>query len=369
MIAIRSLLVTGGAGFIGSNFVRLALSKPEVQTVVNLDKLTYAGHPENLAEIAGDRRHQFVQGDINDGELVANLLRRHEVDALVNFAAESHVDRSIDSPEPFLQTNVLGTFHLLEAATRHQAALAPPRAAAFRLLHVSTDEVFGSLGPDEAAFSETNPHRPNSPYAASKAAADHLVRAYFHTHGTPVVTTNCSNNYGPRQFPEKLIPLALLNALAGRPIPIYGDGRHRRDWLFVDDHCAAIWQVLAGGRPGETYNVGGSCERSNLDLVGELCGVLDAISPRADGKPYRQQIAHVPDRPGHDRRYAIDHAKVSSELGWRPLESLASGLEKTVRWYLENRAWCEAVSRSGLYQGERLGTDACRRKGHHAHAG
>ncbi len=353
---MRSLLVTGGAGFIGSSFVRLALAQPEVRTVVNLDKLTYAGHPENLAEIAGDPRHHFVHGDINDADLVADLLRQHDVDAIVNFAAESHVDRSIDSPEPFLQTNVLGTFRLLETAARHHATLAGERAAAFRVLHVSTDEVFGSLAPEEAAFTETHPHRPNSPYAASKAAADHLVRAYFHTYGVPVVTTNCSNNYGPRQFPEKLIPLALLNALAGRPIPIYGDGRHVRDWLYVEDHCAAIWRVLAAGRLGETYNIGGSCERSNLDLVAELCRVLDAVSPRADRKSYREQIAHVPDRPGHDRRYAIDHAKITAELGWRPRESLATGLEKTVRWYLANRAWCDAVTRSGAYEGQRLGT-------------
>jgi dTDP-glucose 4,6-dehydratase len=351
----RSLLVTGGAGFIGSSFVRLALAQPGVRAVVNLDKLTYAGHPENLAEITGDPRHHFVRGDINDAELVADLLRRHEVDAIVNFAAESHVDRSIDSPEPFLQTNVLGTFRLLETATRHHATLSGERAAAFRVLHVSTDEVFGSLGPVDAAFSETHPHRPNSPYAASKAAADHLVRAYFHTYGAPVVTTNCSNNYGPRQFPEKLIPLALLNALSGRPIPIYGDGRHVRDWLYVEDHCAAIWQVLAAGRLGETYNLGGDCERSNLALVGELCRALDVISPRADGKSYREQITHVPDRPGHDRRYAIDHAKITRELGWRPRESLSTGLEKTVRWYLANHAWRDAVTRSGSYEGERLG--------------
>ena len=296
-----------------------------------------------------------MRGDINDAGLVSDLLVRHEIEAIVNFAAESHVDRSIESPEPFLQTNVLGTFRLLETAARHHATLPGNRAAAFRLLHVSTDEVFGSLGPGDAAFTEEHPHRPNSPYAASKAAADHLVRAYFHTFGAPVVTTNCSNNYGPRQFPEKLIPLALLSALSGKSIPIYGDGRQVRDWLYVDDHCEAIWQVLLKGRLGGTYNIGGGNERSNLDLVGALCRVLDAISPRTDGKPYHEQITHVPDRPGHDRRYAIDHGRISRELGWHPRESLASGLEKTVRWYLAHRAWCETVARSGSYQGERLG--------------
>ena len=352
----RTLLVTGGAGFIGSSFVRLALAQPDVRAVINLDKLTYAGHPESLAEIAGDPRHHFVRGDIGDPTLVAHLLREHAVDEIVNFAAESHVDRSIDSPEPFLQTNVLGTFRLLEAAVRYRAELPANRAAAFRMLHVSTDEVYGSLSANDAPFSETQPHRPNSPYAASKAGADHLVRAYFHTFGLPVLTTNCSNNYGPRQFPEKLIPLALLNALAGKPIPIYGDGQQVRDWLYVEDHCAAIWRVLESGRPGETYNIGGDCERTNLSLVGELCGVLDAMTPRADGKSYREQIAFVPDRPGHDRRYAIDHEKISLELKWRPLESLSSGLEKTVRWFLANRAWCDAVTRSASYQGERLGS-------------
>ena len=351
----RAFLITGGAGFIGSNFVRQALARPDVRVVVNLDKLTYAGHLENLAEIVADARHHFVRGDINDLALVARLLREHDVDVVVNFAAESHVDRSIDSPEPFLQTNVLGTFRLLEATARHRAALPPDRAAAFRLLHVSTDEVYGSLEAGAAPFSETHPHRPNSPYAASKAGADHLVRAYFHTFGLPVLTTNCSNNYGPRQFPEKLIPLAIRSALAGRPIPIYGDGRHVRDWLFVEDHCTAIWRVLESGRPGETYNIGGSCERTNVELVGEICGVLDAVSGRPDRKSYRDQITFVPDRPGHDRRYAIDHTKISRELGWQPAESLATGLEMTVRWYLANSDWCDAVTRSALYQGERLG--------------
>ena len=351
----RALLITGGAGFIGSSFVRQALARPDIRVVVNLDLLTYAGHPENLTEIVGDSRYCFVHGDINDAALVARLLREHDVDAIVNFAAESHVDRSIDSPEPFLQTNVLGTLRLLEAARHYRAALPPERAAAFRLLHVSTDEVYGSLEAGDSAFSESHPHRPNSPYAASKAGADHLVRAYFHTFGLPVLTTNCSNNYGPRQFPEKLIPLALQNALAARPIPIYGDGRQVRDWLYVDDHCSAIAQVLDAGRPGETYNIGGDGERSNLALIGELCRVLDGISPRADGKSYEELVTFVPDRPGHDRRYAIDHAKISRELGWQPLESLSTGLEKTVRWYLANPAWCDAVTRSASYQGERLG--------------
>ena len=351
----RALLITGGAGFIGSSFVRLALAQSDVRTVINLDKLTYAGHPESLAEVTGDPRHIFVRGDINDATLVARLLREHAVDAIINFAAESHVDRSIDSPEPFLQTNVLGTFRLLEAAVRHRASLPGERAAAFRMLHVSTDEVYGSLNAEDAPFSETHPHRPNSPYAASKAGADHLVRAYFHTFGLPVLTTNCSNNYGPRQFPEKLIPLALLNALAGKPLPIYGDGKQVRDWLYVEDHCVAIWRVLESGRPGETYNIGGGCERTNLALVGELCAVLDAVTPRVDAKSYREQITFVPDRPGHDRRYAIDHARITRELSWQPRESLSSGLEKTVRWYLANRGWCEVVSHSASYQGERLG--------------
>lgn len=351
----RALLVTGGAGFIGSSFVRQALLRPDVRIVVNLDKLTYAGHPENLTEIAADPRHQFVRGDINDAALVARLLREHDVDAIVNFAAESHVDRSIDSPEPFLQTNVLGTFRLLEAAVRHRAALSPERAAAFRVLHVSTDEVYGSLETDAAPFSETHAHCPNSPYAASKAGADHLVRAYFHTFGLPVLTTNCSNNYGPRQFPEKLIPLALRNALAGRPIPIYGDGRQVRDWLYVEDHCTAIWRVLNSGRPGETYNIGGDGERTNLALIEELCRVLDVVSPRSSGHSYYELIAFVADRPGHDRRYAIDHAKISRELGWQPRESLVTGLEKTVGWYLAHPAWCDVVTRSASYAGERLG--------------
>jgi dTDP-glucose 4,6-dehydratase len=352
---MRSLLVTGGAGFIGSNFVRYALAQPGTHTVVNLDKLTYAGHPENIADLAEDPRHHFVRGDINDAELVGDLLRRHDVEGIVNFAAESHVDRSIDSPEPFLQTNVLGTFRLLEVATRHHATLAPARAAAFRLLHASTDEVFGSLGPDDESFTETHPLLPHNPYAASKASADHLVRAYFRTYGTPVLSTNCSNNYGPRQFPEKLIPLALRHALNGRPIPIYGDGRQVRDWLYVEDHCTATWQVLTAGRPGESYNIGGDCERSNLALLAELCRILDSVSPRADGKSHRDQLTHVADRPGHDRRYAINHGKISRELAWEPRESLSTGLEKTVRWYLANQAWCDAVMRSGLYHGERLG--------------
>ncbi len=344
----RALLVTGGAGFIGSSFVRLALASDPSAVVVTLDKLTYAGNRESLADLAGETRHVFVQGDIGDGALLEQLFRDHAFAAVVHFAAESHVDRSIDSPEEFLATNVLGTFRLLECARRQ-------RRAGFRFLQVSTDEVYGSLGPAAPGFAETHAYQPNSPYSASKAGADHLARAYFHTYDLAVLTTNCSNNYGPRQFPEKLIPLVLLNALAGRPLPIYGDGQNVRDWLYVEDHCHAILRVLEAGRPGEVYNIGGSCELTNLTLVGELCTTLDRLTPRADGASYCEQIKFVADRPGHDRRYSIDHAKITSELGWQPRETLASGMEKTVRWYLENQAWCEAVTRNAKYRLERLG--------------
>ncbi len=347
-------LVTGGAGFIGSNFIRHVLGSGSGARVVNLDKLTYAGNPATLADVEAHPGYTFVHGDITDAALLTGLFAEHAVTAVVHFAAESHVDRSIDSPEDFLLTNVLGTFRLLEAARRHWKTLAAEHAAAFRFLHVSTDEVYGSLTAEDPAFTEQTPFAPNSPYAASKAGSDHFARAYFHTYGLPVVTTNCSNNYGPCQFPEKLIPLMILNALDGKALPIYGDGANVRDWLFVADHCAAISRVLADGRPGETYNVGGNHERTNLQIVDTLCRTLDRLSPRADGQSYLTQKTFVADRPGHDRRYAIDSAKLQGELGWSPAESFDSGLEKTIRWYLGNRAWCEQVS-ADKYSRERLG--------------
>ncbi len=337
-------LVTGGAGFIGSNFIRHVLASGSDPRVVNLDKLTYAGNPATLADVASHPNYAFVHGDITDAKLLASLFAEHSFTAVVHFAAESHVDRSIDSPEDFLLTNVLGTFRLLEAARRHWKTLSPDAAASFRFLHVSTDEVYGSLSAEDPAFTEQTPFAPNSPYAASKAGSDHFARAYFHTYGLPVVTTNCSNNYGPSQFPEKLIPLMILNALDGKGLPIYGDGANVRDWLFVEDHCAAISRVLAAGRPGETYNVGGNHERTNLQIVDTLCRTLDRLSPRADGQSYLVQKTFVADRPGHDRRYAINSAKLQGELGWTPAESFDTGLEKTIRWYLGNRAWCEQVS-------------------------
>jgi dTDP-glucose 4,6-dehydratase len=348
-----NLLVTGGCGFIGSNFVRHLLGAGTGK-VVNLDKLTYAGNPANLADVEGNPRYAFVHGDIGDEALVGRLLGEHAVGAVVNFAAESHVDRSIDSPEPFVQTNVVGTLRLLNATKRYWLALAPAAKAAFRFLHISTDEVYGSLGPRDPAFTEATPFAPNSPYAASKAASDHLVRSYQHTFGLPTLTTNCSNNYGPYHFPEKLFPLVILNALEGRKLPIYGDGQQVRDWLYVGDHCAAIARVLAAGRPGETYNVGGLNERANLDVVRLLCSLLDARAPRADGRPYAEQIEFVADRPGHDRRYAIDCGKITRELGWTPAESFESGLAKTVDWYLAHRDWCQEIT-SKRYARERLG--------------
>ena len=348
-------LVTGGAGFIGSNFIRHVLADDAATRIVNLDKLTYAGNPATLADLETHPNYSFVHGDITDAALLSRLFAEHAFTAVVHFAAESHVDRSIDRPEDFLHTNVLGTFRLLEAARRHWKILAPAAAAAFRFLHVSTDEVYGSLSSDDPAFTEETPFAPNSPYAASKAGSDHFARAYFHTYGLPVVTTNCSNNYGPFQFPEKLIPLMILNALDGKALPIYGDGANVRDWLFVHDHCAAIARVLAGGRPGETYNVGGNHERTNVQIVDTLCRTLDRLSPRADGRSYLTQKTFVADRPGHDRRYAINPAKLQGELGWSPAESFDTGLEKTIRWYLENRAWCERVS-ADKYARERLGT-------------
>jgi dTDP-glucose 4,6-dehydratase len=342
------ILTTGGAGFIGSNFVLDWLAGLE-EPVLNLDRLTYAGNLENLAGLRGDPRHVFVQGDIGDAALVARLLAEHRPRAVVNFAAESHVDRSIHGPEDFIQTNIVGTFRLLEAVRGYWSGLAPAEQAAFRFVHVSTNEVYGSLGQDDLAFQETRRYEPNSPYSASKAASDHLVRAWHHTYGLPVLTTNCSNNYGPYHFPEKLIPLCIHNALAGKPLPIYGDGQQRRDWLYVGDHCAAIRRVLEAGRPGEVYNVGGWNEKANLEVVTTLCDMLDALNPRADGRPYREQIAFVADRPGHDRRYAIDAGKLERELGWKPLETFETGIRKTVRWYLDNQAWVRNVT-SGAYR-------------------
>lgn len=343
-----SILVSGGAGFIGSNFV-LDWFGDSGEPVITLDKLTYAGNPANLASLQGDSRHELVVGDIGDTALVTALLDQHRPRAVINFAAESHVDRSILGPGEFIQTNIVGTFNLLEAVRSYWAVLPPPERAAFRFLHISTDEVYGSLAPDAAAFSETHRYEPNSPYSASKAASDHLVRAYHHTYGLPVLTTNCSNNYGPYHFPEKLIPLVIHNALGGQPLPIYGDGQQIRDWLYVKDHCSAIRAVLAGGRPGETYNVGGWNEMSNLDVVKTICRLLDELKPRADGQPYEAQITFVKDRPGHDRRYAIDARKLERELGWRPAETFASGIRKTVRWYLDNPQWVADVT-SGAYR-------------------
>ncbi len=347
-----TILVTGGAGFIGSNFVRHALADPG-RRVVNLDLLTYAGHRENLADLEGDPRYLFVRGDIGDRDLVRSLLREHRPGAVVNFAAESHVDRSIDGPAAFIQTNVLGTFNLLDCARTFWRELDAEAAAAFRFLHVSTDEVYGSLGA-EGLFHEETPYAPNSPYSASKAASDHLVRAWYHTYGLPVLTTNCSNNYGPYQFPEKLIPLMILNAVAGKPLPIYGDGGNVRDWLHVTDHCRAIDRVLEAGRPGEVYNVGGNSEKSNLEVVDTLCALLDELSPGSPSTPHAGLKTFVPDRPGHDRRYAIDAGKIRRELGWEPRHTFESGLRSTVEWYLENREWCRQVT-GDRYGGERLG--------------
>ncbi|MCA1937393.1 MAG: dTDP-glucose 4,6-dehydratase [Dechloromonas sp.] len=342
------ILVTGGAGFIGSNFV-LDWCAQHNESVINLDALTYAGNLENLATLDGNPAHVFVRGDIGDFGLVARLLAEHKPRAVINFAAESHVDRSIHGPEDFIQTNIVGTFRLLEAVRAYFGGLNETDKAAFRFLHVSTDEVYGSLAKDDPAFTETNRYEPNSPYSASKAASDHLVRAYHHTYGLPVLTTNCSNNYGPYHFPEKLIPLCIHNALAGKPLPIYGDGQQIRDWLYVKDHCSAIRRVLEAGRLGEVYNVGGWNEKANLDVVHTLCAILDELSPRADGKSYREQITFVTDRPGHDRRYAIDATKLERELGWKPAETFETGILKTVRWYLDNQDWVKNVT-SGAYR-------------------
>ena len=352
-----NLLVTGGCGFIGSNFIRqrLAEKNSPLRKLVNLDLLTYAGNPANLSDLAGDPRYVFAQGDIGDVGLVARLLAEHSIDAVVNFAAESHVDRSIDSPEPFIQTNVVGTLRLLNNARLHWSKLPEPRKAGFRFLHVSTDEVYGSLALGAPAFTEEHNYEPNSPYAASKAASDHLVRAYQHTYGLPTLTTNCSNNYGPYHFPEKLIPLVILNALELKNLPVYGDGMQIRDWLYVEDHAAAIWQVLNRGRVGETYNIGGLNEQPNIAIVKKICELLDRKAPRGDGQSYSSQITYVADRPGHDRRYAIDCAKLQQELGWKPQESFATGIEKTVDWYLQHRGWAAEIT-AKKYSRERLGT-------------
>jgi dTDP-glucose 4,6-dehydratase len=352
-----NLLVTGGCGFIGSNFIRqrLADAGPALNRLVNLDLLTYAGNPANLADLADDGRYVFAQGDIGDAALVEKLFSEHQIDAVVNFAAESHVDRSIDSPEPFIQTNVTGTLRLLNCARRHWSRLPPDKKKEFRFLHVSTDEVYGSLAPSAPAFTEDHNFEPNSPYAASKAASDHLVRSYQHTYGLPTLTTNCSNNYGPYHFPEKLIPLIILNALDEKPLPVYGDGMQIRDWLYVEDHVRAIWLVLQKGRIGETYNIGGLNEQPNIQIVRAICSLLDRKCPRKGGGSYSALITHVTDRPGHDRRYAIDCSKIGRELGWRPQESFATGIEKTVDWYLAHRDWAAEIT-AKRYSRERLGT-------------
>ena len=354
------ILVTGGAGFIGANFV-LEWFADRDEAIVNLDKLTYAGNLQNLAPLAGDERHKFVRGDICDGEQIARLLAEHQPRAVINFAAESHVDRSIHGPGEFIETNVVGTFRLLDAVRGYWNGLEGAAKADFRFLHVSTDEVYGTLALDDPAFSESNRYEPNSPYSASKAASDHLVRAWHHTYGLPTLITNCSNNYGPLQFPEKLIPLMIVNALGGKPLPVYGDGMQIRDWLYVADHCRAIMRVLDGGKVGETYNIGGWNEKPNIEIVKTICAMLDDVRPRNDGASYAEQITYVTDRPGHDRRYAIDARKIEAELGWRPDESFDTGIAKTIQWYLDNGSWTEAVQ-SGAYR-EWLDTNYADRAG------
>ena len=343
-----TILVTGGAGFIGSNFVHHWLTAGK-GAIVNLDKLTYAGNYENLTHLEGNADHVFVRGDIADPSLVASLLSEYRPAAIVNFAAESHVDRSITGPDDFVQTNVVGTFHLLQSALGYWKGLPAEDRPAFRFLHVSTDEVYGSLGADDPAFAETTAYAPNSPYSASKASSDHLVRAFHHTYGLPTLTTNCSNNYGPYQFPEKLIPLVIHNALKGQEIPVYGDGGNVRDWLYVTDHCLAIGAVLDAGRPGEVYNIGGNSEKTNLEVVGTICAILDRLVPRSGSHPYASLITFVTDRPGHDRRYAIDASKIRQEIGWEPEETFETGIAKTVQWYIDNAAWVENVT-TGNYQ-------------------
>lgn len=352
-----NILVTGGCGFIGSNFIKLVLGSGEdafagVQKLVNLDALTYAGNLENLAELSEDERYVFVEGSIENAELLEKLFTQYAFDAVVNFAAESHVDRSIDTPEPFFQTNVIGTLRLIDASRRYWNAF--KETSAFRFLHVSTDEVYGTLGEEDPAFTETTPYAPNSPYSASKAASDFIIRAAFHTYGMPVMTTNCSNNYGPYQFPEKLIPLMILNALDEKPLPIYGDGMNVRDWLYVEDHCRGIWASLVGGRLGETYNIGGLNEMPNIRIVDTLCEILDELRPRAGGASYKELKTFVKDRPGHDRRYAIDCSKIDAELGWKPRETFDTGIRKTVEWYLNNADWCTSITEK-KYQRQRLG--------------
>jgi len=349
---MQKILVAGGAGFIGGCFVRQALAESKCE-IINLDLLTYAGNLDSLASVAGDSRHQFVQGNIGDGELVRRLLDEYRPHAIVNFAAESHVDRSIDGPASFVETNVVGTFRLLEATRGYWNQLSEPEKSEFRFLHVSTDEVYGSLGLD-GKFVETSPYAPNSPYSASKASSDHFVRAYHHTYGLPVLTTNCSNNYGPFQFPEKLIPLMVLNAVAGKPLPVYGTGANVRDWLFVEDHCRAIRLVLEKGKPGEVYNIGGDCERTNLQVVEAICQIVDKLVPDLSHKPCKDLLKFVKDRPGHDHRYAIDASKIKRQLGWRPQQTFEQGLELTVQWYLDNDQWVQRIT-SGTYRGERLG--------------
>ena len=349
----KTLLITGAAGFIGGNFVLGALDQHTHWRIVTLDALTYAGNLDTLASLEGNPRHTFIHGSIGDAEVVDDLLTNYRPSAIINFAAESHVDRSIDSPEAFIQTNILGTFQLLESARKYWRSLTEAEQRDFRFLHVSTDEVYGSLGPT-GKFTETTPYQPNSPYSASKASSDHLVRAYFHTYGMPVLTTNCSNNYGPYQFPEKLIPLIIHNALHGNPLPVYGTGSNIRDWLYVEDHCAAIERVLEAGTPGEVYNIGGNNEKTNLDVVHTICDLLDELKPNATVGPHRELITFVTDRPGHDQRYAIDASKIQSQLGWTPSETFETGLRKTVQWYLDNQEWTQRVM-DGSYRGERLG--------------
>lgn len=347
------VLVTGGAGFIGSNFIRIALKNYHMD-IINLDKLTYAGNLDSLRDIENDFRYTFIQGDICDSDLVEKIFNEYQPDAIVHFAAESHVDRSIDGPAPFIQTNINGTFILLEGARKYWSNLPVGIKKKFRFLHISTDEVYGSLG-ETGYFTEETTYAPNSPYSASKASADHLVRAYYHTYGLPTLMTNCSNNYGPYHFPEKLIPLMILNALEGKSLPVYGTGQNVRDWLYVEDHCRAILTVLTQGIPGEKYNIGGHNEKTNMSIVHTLCDVLDNKSPRTDGVSYREQIAFVKDRPGHDKRYAIDASKIQKELGWVPTETFETGIVKTVEWYLDNTEWCERVT-DGSYRRERLGS-------------
>lgn len=351
---MKTILVTGGDGFIGSNFIHVAFRRSSNIRIINLDKLTYAGNLDSLQDVENDPRYTFVHGDICDCEMVSKLLSQYQPDALIHFAAESHVDRSIDGPAAFIETNINGTFSLLEAARAYHHTMEDEKKAQFRFIHISTDEVYGSLG-ENGFFTEETPYAPNSPYSASKASSDHLARAYYHTYGLPVIITNCSNNYGPYQFPEKLIPLMILNALEGKPLPVYGTGQNVRDWLYVEDHCRAILTVLEKGKPGEKYNIGGHNEKTNLSIVHALCDILDEKRPRKDGRSYREQITFVKDRPGHDLRYAIDASKIQRELGWVPQETFATGIVKTVDWYLQNREWCRRVT-DGTYRRERLGT-------------